>query len=508
MSVSRGVATPCRLYSSILRSITTGNGNIRHRVTKLQPKPNRLRNQQFAFNRVNFFGENPGGSLKTLNKVIFLLLTIAICVMINTSVFGQSQNDENPFAGLWKSKKGSIIKIDGNQGILIDTPFEPWKKFIGKITIKDIRQMENKWLANEWLITNENNLWVEAVWELSDNKIKRFIPFKEKIIKTYFVKINENIATITNADADTAETKEADLTQKTVSSEKVNKKKGLYTEFGISTGYRVDDLDWNIAGDITGNNPNILSELTWSDLEIFQIKLSNKTIFRDLFYLRGSFDYGWILSGSNQDSDYAGDNRTFEFSRSNNDASDGNVMDASLGLGLHFSFGLDWLGITPLVGYSYHQQNLTITDGYITYHWSGYSGPFPGLNSTYETEWKGPWIGLDFDFDIKKKHNLFFNFEYHWADYYAEADWNLRTDFAHPKSYEHIADGNGIVISTGVKFFCNYPVSLHLNFDYQDWNTDPGTDRTFFSNGNIIETRLNEVNWKSYAFMIGMVYGF
>ena len=38
------------------------------------------------------------------------------------------------------------------------------------------------------------------------------------------------------------------------------------TEFVFSAGYRKDELDWNIAGNINGNNPNILSELTWEDL--------------------------------------------------------------------------------------------------------------------------------------------------------------------------------------------------------------------------------------------------
>lgn len=360
--------------------------------------------------------------MKTTNKVLVYLLTLIVGAFINTSVFGQSQNDES-----------CVIKINGT------------------------------------------------------------------------------LATITYADADPAESKATDLTPKADSAATVGSKKNLYTEFGINMGYRVDDIDFNIAGDIAGNNPNILSELTWNDLEIFQIKLSNQTIIRDLFYLRGSFGYGWILRGSNQDSDYARDNRTLEFSRSNNNASDGDVIDASLGIGLHFSFGLDWFGITPLAGYSYHQQNLTVTNGNQTkdpFGLLGFTGPFAGLNSSYDTEWKGPWIGLDLSFDIKKKHHIFMNFEYHWADYHAEADWNLRTDLAHPRSFEHIADGNGIVLSTGVNFFYNYPVSLHLHFDYQDWNTDPGIDRVFLANGTIIETRLNEVNWKSYAFMIGMVYGF
>ena len=41
----------------------------------------------------------------------------------------------------------------------------------------------------------------------------------------------------------------------------------IETEFIMTGGYRKDNLDWNIAGDTTGNHPNILSELTWDDVE-------------------------------------------------------------------------------------------------------------------------------------------------------------------------------------------------------------------------------------------------
>jgi len=283
------------------------------------------------------------------------------------------------------------------------------------------------------------------------------------------------------------------------------------TEFLLSTGYRVDDLDWNIAGDINGNNPNILSELEWEGLESLQLKIANKTVFNQLFLLRGSLAYGWIFDGENQDSDYLGDNRTFEFSRSNNNSDDGNVLDASFGIGWQFTFGRSDFVMAPVIGYSYHEQNLTITDGEQTIP---PSGSFPGLDSTYETEWKGPFIGLGFTFRTDEKSKItpeietFISIEYHWADYYAEADWNLRTDFAHPKSFEHEADGHGIVFSTVVKFLFDYHWSLNINLDYQNWSTDAGDDRVFFANGTIAETQLNEVNWTSYAIMAGIEYHF
>ncbi|MEJ2314994.1 MAG: hypothetical protein P8Y85_09600 [Nitrospirota bacterium] len=125
-------------------------------------------------------------------------------------------------------------------------------------------------------------------------------------------------------------------------------------KYDLGAGYRTDDFDWNIASDITGTQtPNILSELTWSDLNIFQVEAGVKAHVERV-YARGSLDYGWILDGDNQDSDYLGDNRTLEFSRSNNDAGDGNVFDASVGIG--YKIIDNKLMVAPLVGYSYHNQ--------------------------------------------------------------------------------------------------------------------------------------------------------
>jgi len=97
----------------------------------------------------------------------------------------------------------------------------------------------------------------------------------------------------------------------------------------------------------------------------------------------------------------------------------------------------------------------------------------------------------------------FFRFEYHFADYYAEADWNLRTDFEHPKSFTHEADGRGLVFTVGAEYNLNDNWTLDVNADVQDWRTEAGIDRTFLSSGIATDTRLNEVNWESYALMVG-----
>ena len=281
----------------------------------------------------------------------------------------------------------------------------------------------------------------------------------------------------------------------------------MHAELSFDNGYRSDNLRFNIAGNIGGQNPNILSELTWSDLYIYQIKAGGRLTFDRLFALRGTYDYGWIFGGNNQDSDYLGDNRTFEFSRSNNSADDGSVQDASIGVGYPFKPPSGWydLKVTPLGGYSYHEQNLTITHGVQTIP---DTGPFAGLDSEYQTQWRGPWAGVDLSFKALERVIFFGSVEYHWARYKADARWNLRTDFAQPLSFRHRADGHGVVGSLGLAYLLTKHWTLRASGDVQDWFTDPGVDQTFASNGTVAQTRLNRVHWDSVAILLGATCSF
>jgi len=59
------------------------------------------------------------------------------------------------------------------------------------------------------------------------------------------------------------------------------------------------------------------------------------------------------------------------------------------------------------------------------------SGPFPGLASSYDAQWIGPWLGAEALIEAERGWSIMANFEYHLADYSASANWNLRTDLAH-----------------------------------------------------------------------------
>ena len=82
------------------------------------------------------------------------------------------------------------------------------------------------------------------------------------------------------------------------------------------------------------------------------------------------------------------------------------------------------------------------------------------------------------------------------------------TEAAHPKSFEHDADGQGIVLYADWNIFFKQNWALNLSGIYQTWDTDAGLDRVFTADGDILETRLNEVEWSSFAIMLGVIYRF
>jgi len=285
----------------------------------------------------------------------------------------------------------------------------------------------------------------------------------------------------------------------------------IKTDLSLSTGYRVDDFNWNIAGNVSGGNPNVLSELTWSDLEILQAAVSGRALVNEWLYARGSFGYGWVFSGNTLDCDYSGNDRTREYSQSTGSADGSTVLDASIGFGYQFSFFSGRFRLSPLLGYSYSSQALTLKDGVQVISTSGSTppaGPIQGLDSTYDASWLGPWLGVDLSFEITERLTLFGSFEYHWATFDAEGNLNLRNDLAHPTSFGHDADGKGFLVALSVDYVLCRPWSLTMSFNYQKWSTDPGVDRLYYASGSVAETCLNEVNWDSYAVMLGVVYHF
>lgn len=301
------------------------------------------------------------------------------------------------------------------------------------------------------------------------------------------------------------------------------------TGLELGFGYRSDRLDWSISGDTNGENPNILSELTWDDIEIFQLQATGWLELGELPLLKrnsmvlANISFGKIFSGDVRDSDYAADDRNAEWSRSVSAADQGMTADFSVAIGpifyLHENAGIL---LTPLLGYGFNMQALTMSGGeqlvsdadiYSQYFGIGAESPhelgkISGLDSSYTAYWYGPWLGANVDYHASEKLKMTVGVEYHWIDYFAQADWNLRTAFVHPVSFEHEASGTGVVWNLKGLYLINDKWSWVFSGHLQNWETEYGTDRTFFVDGTVGKTCLNSVHWDSYALTTGVQYRF
>ncbi len=277
----------------------------------------------------------------------------------------------------------------------------------------------------------------------------------------------------------------------------------------VSASHRIDNLNWNIAG----STVNVLSELKWENMAIFQLQAAGELHLKNDRRLRARLGYGVIGSGANQDSDYDGNNRTLEFSRSNNKAG-GDVLDASIGFGKRLRMRDLGAGrsfyVTPFVGLSMHRQNLTMTDGVQTISSASTPplGPLPGLASSYDAQWIGPWLGAEALVETERGWEVILNTEYHLADYSASANWNLRSDLAHPVSFRQTAAGEGFVMSLGASIPVARKWKINFTLEHQQWTTRAGSDWVYFADGTVGYARLNGVNWDSTAYNLGIARKF
>jgi hypothetical protein len=280
------------------------------------------------------------------------------------------------------------------------------------------------------------------------------------------------------------------------------------TIFDLSVGPRLDEFRWSVAGNSVGQNPNVLSELTWSDIESVQLNASADTTFGADFRLQGMLSYGSIHNGQVQDSDYFGNNRTNEVSRAVADSDGDDLMDINLSFGKRFVVtDAESTTITPLVGISYHTQDFVITNGKQQIDTLGGTAgqPLSGLNSTYETEWWSTYLGFQIDHQ-GKAWDVYGRVEYHSIDFKGEADWNLRADYAHPRSFKQEADGSGPTYLIGARYQFNPNWSFSANVKWWNWDSDNGDSTTYLANGQTIGTHLNTAQWEGRSVLLGVTF--
>ncbi len=269
----------------------------------------------------------------------------------------------------------------------------------------------------------------------------------------------------------------------------------------IGIGYRQDKFDWSIGG--FEGVPSVLSELQWKDLRIVQVDGYASYTSCANYAVRVSGDYGNIYHGRNRDADFLGNDKTQPFSISSNNAGKGDVYDIEAGVGYRVTSTCGRFIATPLVGWSYHGQNLHMYDGKQVFDLLAplEEGPITGLDSSYKTRWFGPWVGMDFSVRVERCAYVFGSFEWHIVSYRGTGRWNLRQDIVGP--FHHQAHGFGYIATLGGKWEIWDNWSIGVAGSYRNIRSRHGHERLSLRDPDFgeIDVRLpfNGAKWKSLS---------
>lgn len=273
------------------------------------------------------------------------------------------------------------------------------------------------------------------------------------------------------------------------------------------------DVSWSIsAGPGTNYTPNILSELSFRNVKSRGAGLTlaylNKLNDHIAFYVEGDLSDGDIQSGNIRDSDYLGDNRTGEFSRSYSEASGDSYQNKQGAMGFKYR----WLSnhghyFSVLVGTSDFQYDIQMRDGIQAIPLELAGSALPGLNSSYDSTFSTQYFALITE-HVFSFGTLGLRLEQHQIEFDAKANWNLRDDLAHPTSFAQTGEGNGHAIVVGYSYAIDPSWDIYLNLHRRHNVVDDGYDHTFASDGSSVVTRLNKYDFEAIGYQAGFRYIF
>lgn len=267
-------------------------------------------------------------------------------------------------------------------------------------------------------------------------------------------------------------------------------------QFSISAGRQVEDFNWSIAGNISGQSPNVLSELKWKNVKGLGYSSALQWNLWHKLVLNGGYSRVSVSSGNVSDIDYTADNRTQPNYDQNFTDNKGYTSAWFAGAG-YAVLNNNQLSLTPFIGYGINRQSLYIID---------LTGQFPNLNSNYEANWKGLFLQVKSSLKIWRALKLAANVTYNQVTYNAQGDWNLIGQFQHPVSYRHSAKGYGINAGLSMNYNITTNITINAGYSYFNWETGNGTDQLYLSSGQVDKTQMNGVYRKGQLIGGGITF--
>jgi len=267
-------------------------------------------------------------------------------------------------------------------------------------------------------------------------------------------------------------------------------------QVSLFSGYQTNDLNWSIAGNQNGQNPNILSELKWKKVGGITAGSNVRYKVWKHIYATGTYEHSFTTSGTVNDMDYSGDNRTNPIYNGNYN-SDKGFTDQRYAGAAYLLYINRTIRLMPGLGYGISRQSLYIID---------HSGLLPDLNSSYFTKWKEPYVSLTSSVQLNNRLSAIIYIQYDQLNYSAEGNWNLINEFQHPVSYRHSALGYGLhaLAKLSFKIMPFTAIAIGGGFIYRE--VGKGIDRLYLTSNQVDQTQLNSFSNKVSAATVGIIF--
>lgn len=273
------------------------------------------------------------------------------------------------------------------------------------------------------------------------------------------------------------------------------------THIQAGIGYRQDSITLDVK-ERPSSNPRAKSNRHYKDLQILLLGAQLKTTLGSCdAYIRGSFDYGFVLDGKLRDHlvirdrneiskihhGSVSEGKYLSSTVHNNIKSDSFVWDVDLAFAYPVPCDYAGLEIAPAVGFSIDRQQLYV-DGFKCEESDFASTGFDmakkhGHRSSLRGSWWSPWLGFDFAYNAYDCWDVYGTFEFHIGR--ARRKVGSHSDRKNVDNYTHTKTFYGPLFKLGTiyKFCENWYADA--NITYWKYFSDTSRDHLAWASGSI-----------------------
>lgn len=277
-----------------------------------------------------------------------------------------------------------------------------------------------------------------------------------------------------------------------------------YLQAGI--GYRQDSISLNVKERNTVNT-RAKSDRHFKDLEIVVLGGSIQSTLGDCSaYIRGSFDYGFVVDGNLRDQLLIEDRHELSRIRHSGYTSEGEylcstvhnsvksnsfVWDLDVALAYPINCGCDNWQFAPAVGFSLDRQQLHVKGSAVYAECQFHDKDLDtyglskkhGRGSSYRGSWWGPWLGFDFAYNSPQCWNVYGAFEFHVGR--ARRQVNSHTDRQYIDNYSRTKTFYGPRFKLGTSYMLTENWYADASINYLKYFSNNNRDHVSWSSGSI-----------------------